>query len=307
MSRPDLVSVVVPTFNAAPTLAEALDSVLNQSHLALEVLIIDDGSTDASGEIARRYAAGDRRCRYFRQENAGSAAARNRGIEEARGALVAFLDADDLYAPEKIARQLAVLRQARGEAAVLTGIRRFMVVDGRKTDLNVTAVPELPANNPLPALLGLGAGQMAIFTTALVPKDCLLRAGGYNPRLSTAEDWDLWLRLAGFCSFPAIQEPLYLYRKAAGTRTANEDLDTNLRTQVHILRRAAAGADIQPGALRRAERGRYLEHVRARIYYRDFRGALRLLLEGCRESSLFLEKQFPGLCLELLAKRLGIG
>ena len=94
------VSVIVPIYNVKQYLANSLDSIAEQKFDELEVLLIDDGSSDGSAEIAKAYAAKDRRYRYIRQENAGVSAARNRGIEEAKGDYLAFYDADDIV-PEK--------------------------------------------------------------------------------------------------------------------------------------------------------------------------------------------------------------
>jgi glycosyltransferase involved in cell wall biosynthesis len=116
MSEYDLVTVVIPAFNAVRTIDETLRSVRSQTHRHLEILIVDDGSTDATPQIVERHVAKDRRVRLIRQPNAGVAAARNKGIIEAAGDLVAPIDADDLWRPDKIEKQLAALRQ--GGAAV---------------------------------------------------------------------------------------------------------------------------------------------------------------------------------------------
>ena len=117
MSAPT-VTCIVPVFNGERYLREALDSIVAQSHQTLDVLLVDDGSTDASAAVAKSY--GDR-IRYFFQPNAGPAAARNVGLAAAQGEFVAFLDADDRWHPEKLTLQLA--RFAAGEplANVMTG------------------------------------------------------------------------------------------------------------------------------------------------------------------------------------------
>ncbi len=105
------VSIIVPAYNCATYLAEALQSLREQSERDIEIIVVDDGSTDATRHIAQAQAAHDLRIRVFTQRNSGTpAAARNRGLREARGEFVAFLDADDLYHPEKIARQLQALQ-----------------------------------------------------------------------------------------------------------------------------------------------------------------------------------------------------
>ena len=109
--RVPAVSVIVPLYQSRAYVAAALDSVLAQTLGDLEVIVVDDGSTDGGGEIVRGYVEREPRVRYMREENAGPAAARNVGIAAARGAAVAFLDSDDLWLPEKLARQLPLLRE----------------------------------------------------------------------------------------------------------------------------------------------------------------------------------------------------
>lgn len=122
MSPPPLVSCIVPVHNAAEYLAEALDSVLGQTHRAIEVIVADDGSTDGTRAIAQRHGSG---VRWVSQPTAGPAATRNLGLRASRGELVAFLDADDRWHPEKLARQVARLG-ARPELDVsLTHVQLF--------------------------------------------------------------------------------------------------------------------------------------------------------------------------------------
>src|SRR5689334_21141299 len=107
MSGP-LVTVVVPVYNTLPYVADALESALAQTHRELDVVVVDDGSTDGSSGVVVELAAREPRIRVVRQPNAGLAAARNAGLAAAAGEYVAFLDSDDLWLPEKLERQLAV-------------------------------------------------------------------------------------------------------------------------------------------------------------------------------------------------------
>jgi glycosyltransferase involved in cell wall biosynthesis len=102
-----LVSVIIPVFNGEHYVADAIVSVLAQRHHALEVIVVDDGSTDASADVVHRIA--DARCRLVQQPSSGAAAARNRGISESAGTLIAFLDADDVWTPDKLERQVHTL------------------------------------------------------------------------------------------------------------------------------------------------------------------------------------------------------
>src|SRR5215213_5581398 len=106
-----LVSVLMPAYNAGRYVAESVESVRAQTFRDWELVVVDDGSADDTGEVVRRFAARDARVRYVRRENGGQAAARNTGLREARGPLVAFLDADDLWLPEKLALQTALMEE----------------------------------------------------------------------------------------------------------------------------------------------------------------------------------------------------
>ena len=140
-----LVSVVIPVFNAERYLGAALASVFAQSYGHLEVLVVDDGSTDGSAEIAR--ASSDPRCRLIPQAHAGAAAARNRGVTASRGALLSFLDADDVWMPGKTARQVDVLTR---DAAVDMVFGHYVTLDA-----DGVAAPQTPAP-------GMSMGTMTI-------------------------------------------------------------------------------------------------------------------------------------------------
>ena len=123
MANP-LISCIIPVFNGERYLGEALDSILAQTYRPIEIIVVDDGSTDGTGELVARY--GDR-IRYFRQNNEGAPTARNAGLSAARGAFVAFLDSDDLWHPDKLERQMARF-EARPELDLcVTHLQRFWI------------------------------------------------------------------------------------------------------------------------------------------------------------------------------------
>jgi len=125
MKPPPLVSVILPVYNGESFLAEAIQSVLNQTHRAIQLIVVDDGSTDRSGDIARAFTEVE----YHRKENGGVARARNLGMTLARGEFIAFLDADDRWLPEKLSAQIAWL-EAHRENGVVFAHQRFFVTDG---------------------------------------------------------------------------------------------------------------------------------------------------------------------------------
>jgi len=197
VSGPVRVSAVVPAYNRADYLAEALDSALAQAFDGLEVVVVDDGSTDATPEVLRRYGE---RIRVHRQENAGQSAAVNRGVDLARGEFVAFLDSDDAWLPGKLARAVPLL-EAEPAAALLYAAVEMMDAAGR-----AVADPRPPRRTPSGAVLGHLLEENFVRTpTAVFRREAFLAAGGYDPALRCVNDWDMWLRLA--TGRPVLRDP----------------------------------------------------------------------------------------------------
>jgi glycosyltransferase involved in cell wall biosynthesis len=168
-----LVSVVVPVYNVAEFLGEALDSLFAQDYEPFEVVVVDDGSTDGSGTIARSYPG----VRYLRQENQGPAAARNAGIAAARGEIVAFADADDVQLPTRLSVQVGYLIEHPETSATL----------GRQVWITPPpgAVPDVVWGD----LDGIPA------MTMVARRRTLAELGGFDPRLRGPEDTDLLIRM----------------------------------------------------------------------------------------------------------------
>lgn len=205
---PPLVSVVIPNHNYGRFLAEAIESALRQTYPHVELLVVDDGSTDESREVLRRYA---RRLRWISQPRQGVSAARNRGVRESRGELVAFLDSDDAWRPETLARQVARLdRPAVG--MVCCGLE-YIDESGRVL------------GQSLPTQRGRLLREIALLrwsyapggSAALVRRSSLQRAGLFDEALSTSADWDLWRRIAAHDEIEICPEPLVQYRVHAGS------------------------------------------------------------------------------------------
>ncbi len=192
-----LVSVVIPCFNYARFLAEAIDSCLAQTHRPLEVIVVNDGSTDDSESIALGYGE---RIRYHRQANAGLSAARNSGIRLTRGEFVMCLDSDDTIDKDYVRKGLEVLESHPDAAFVYTQVRRF----GRET--GTTSYPAYDA--------GELKRENFINASALFRSE-VLREHLYDERLRGGlEDWDLYLRLAEhWIPGVLLDEPLLNYRK----------------------------------------------------------------------------------------------
>jgi glycosyltransferase involved in cell wall biosynthesis len=192
--------VVVPAFNAERYVVAALESALAQTSPVDEILVLDDGSTDAT---ATRAACVSNKVRVISQANLGVSAARNRGIAEARGDVLAFLDADDTWEPAKIERQLPLLNQTTDAvhcAAVLIDS------EGRPIGKKESSFPRGVAT-------GLLLFDSSVTPSALVARtETLRRMGGFDTRLSTSADWDLAFRIAVRTGLGYVRDPLIRYR-----------------------------------------------------------------------------------------------
>jgi len=215
MNPTPLVSTIIPTYNRADLVSEAIDSVLRQSYPNVEVIVVDDGSTDDTCDRLKRYGT---RVRLISQSNAGPSAARNRGIAAARGELIAFLDSDDLWLPEKLERQVRLL-QAAGDAVpcCLSNIMmewRDRAISSFEISGLKSAVPEGIWLNP-PEIL---ATRFVLFNQGVViRREVLAKVGGFDARLRLLEDYELSLRLALHLPWAFIQEPLVIWRESASS------------------------------------------------------------------------------------------
>lgn len=237
------VSVVIAAYNAEAFIQEALDSVLAQTYRDYEVIVVDDGSTDATAERVRRYGEA---VRLVQQANAGSAAARNRGIQEARGTYVAFLDADDLWLPEKLERQVG-LHEAGGPRWSYTDAWHVDAATGAPLSRWSDTHPA-PEGDVAPVLL---CGNFITAATALVDRSVLTRIGGFPEtlpgRASISEDWALWLRIAVDHPVARVPEPCAQLRQHGGRKTETMNLQHALDARVEMIRRTVERAPARLG------------------------------------------------------------
>ena len=208
-----LVSVVVATYNMARYLPSAIRSVLEQTYPALEVLVIDDGSTDDT-RTAIQPLLDDRRVRYLAQENQGQAGAKNRGVLEAKGEYVAFLDADDLWHRDKLTHQIPLFY----------GRERVGVVYSRYLEIDEAGRQIAVSDNKL--FRGHISGPLLIFNfiafgTTVAKRECFERLGLFDEELGMGIDYDLWLRFSTQYEFDYVDLPLLQYRVWLGQMSNN--------------------------------------------------------------------------------------
>lgn len=207
-----LVSFIIPTYNAAGFLAEAVDSALGQTYANIEAVIVDDGSTDDTETMIQTRYGADGRVRYFRQVNQGPAAARNRAIAEARGAYVHLLDSDERLFPEKVERSYALFQQ-HPDAAVVYGYGIAVQADGQ-TVIPMER-PNLPSGDVFCEWLcgTMSGGTHSVTGSFMLKREAVLEVGGFDEKFWASEDWDLWLRLSARYPFAALAEDLVYYRR----------------------------------------------------------------------------------------------
>jgi glycosyltransferase involved in cell wall biosynthesis len=217
----DLVSVVIPAYNAAATLGETLKSVRAQTHQNLEIIVVDDGSTDGTLSVYQAQATTDNRLRLISQRNGGVAFARNAGWQSARSGLIAFVDADDLWAPTKIERQLEVMR-AGGEQMGLV-YTWFAVLD-ETSRIRYKVVGRGISGNVLKS--ALKENFVGHASSPLIRCEALVRAGGFDSNLLDAgvhgcEDLLLYYRISREFQFGLVQEHLTGYRVVSGRMSSD--------------------------------------------------------------------------------------
>jgi glycosyltransferase involved in cell wall biosynthesis len=207
-----LVSVIVPALNSARFIGRTLQSIAFQSHRRIEIIVVDDGSVDDTPAIVSSYARSDARIRLFSREHGGAPAARNFAASQARGAFLAPCDSDDLWHPEKIALQLAALCSSPANRGVAycwsVGIDEDDAVIlpnwARSTDegnvLHAMMANSLPGSGSSP----------------LIRRSCFDAAGGYPEDVPNADEWQLYIALAGVCEFSVVRRHLVGYRFRRG-------------------------------------------------------------------------------------------
>ncbi|MHB0912203.1 MAG: glycosyltransferase family 2 protein [Armatimonadota bacterium] len=218
MSDQPLISVIIPVYNVASYVEQTLRSVLDQTYPKLEIIVVDDGSSDDTGKIVDRYLT-DPRIKYIQQENAGPAAARNRGVCQSGGDLIAFLDGDDLWLPEKLERQVKLFLR---DPCLQISATNYSIIseDGSNTGrLQYSECPKDLIADPKSTLLCRGAISTC---TVMMRRESFDSAGGFDESLRWAEDYDMWLKVVqngGRLAFT--MEPLTQVRSRPGSLMAD--------------------------------------------------------------------------------------
>jgi glycosyltransferase involved in cell wall biosynthesis len=239
-----LVSVILPTYNRETYLGESIRSVLAQTYRSFELIVVDDGSTDGTEGLVRSFSPP---VRYARQPHAGVARARNRGLDEARGELIAFQDSDDLWHQDKLALQVALLNE-RPEVGVVCTAEQIIdpdgnVIGGQWKTLHSGWVTE-----------ALFQSIFVIMPSAVVRRHVVDRVGRFDGSLRINSDYQFWLRASLVTEFFALDQPLVYERRWADRLTSAKAETALLQYQmlVHFHEELGGKASIRPEIASRA-------------------------------------------------------
>lgn len=211
------VSVIIPTYNRGQYITQALDSVLSQTYHDYEIIVVDDGSTDNTQEILKKY---DGKFKSIIKENQGISKTRNRGIEESTGEYIAFLDSDDYWAPEKLEEQVKVLDRYPNVGIVYS---RMPIINGRGEKIGMK--PAGVSGKNFKELLQFW-GDLPT-STVMTRRDCFDKAGLFDPSMDPMEDIDLWIRISRFYDLYEIENRVLAYYRR------HEEQVTSNKTKVY--------------------------------------------------------------------------
>lgn len=230
MSDDRLVSVVIASYNMAKYLPLAVRSVLSQTYRNLEVHIIDDGSTDSTKDVLSEFEA-EARVYYHWQPNQGQASAKNKGVRESKGDYIAFLDADDMWMPEKLEKQVPLLEKSERTGVVYSP---FTYMDAEGNPLPTPPRRFHRGNISGPLLIDNFVG----FNTTVVRRRCFEEVGQFDEALPMGIDYDLWLRFSTRYEFDFVEESTMYYRIWPGQMSTNYEgrFECALRIMNRFLR-----------------------------------------------------------------------
>jgi len=253
-----LISVIIPVYNGEKTIQETIESVLNQTFTDFELIIINDGSQDATLEIVER--SQDSRLNVFSYPNAGQAASRNRGFSHASGEYISFIDADDLWTPDKLEAQLRAL-QDNPQAAVAYSWTKCIDESGQfsRRGSHISATGDVYGKLLLIDFIENGSNP-------LIRRQALIKVGSFDESLPAAEDWDMWLRLAACYEFVAVPSSQILYRQSANSWSAN------------VLKQGAGSLQVMERAFNQAPES--LQHLKPASLANIYKGLTFKALEG---------------------------
>ena len=202
------ISIIMPAYNAEKFIGDSLQSTITQTYQNFEVIVVDDGSSDKTCNIVKHYISKDKRIKLLNQKHSGTADARNLGINNAKGSLIAFLDADDLWHPDKLSQQITFMRNYSSVGLVSC---LAVIIDDKSVSQGLTSGKVLNGNCYKTML---EAGGISGGSIVLAKKKCLDNVGGFDSLLEPYEDWDMWIRLTRSFKIATVPKILVGYRRS---------------------------------------------------------------------------------------------
>lgn len=270
------VSVIIPSYNRAHLLSRALKSVLNQTFQDFELIVVDDASTDGTGQLTSTF--GDERIRYIRHDtNKGSNASRNTGLRHARGEYVAFLDSDDEWLPEKLEKQMQVFKRGSEKLGLVsTGY------SDEYLDPDEPFIPHCRGNIFNKLLIENLIGSTS---TPLIKKNCFEEAGLFDETMPASQDWDMWIRIARKFEFDFVQEILARYYFQPDSISRN--IESIKRAHMLIYRKYSPFIEALPKSMQVEH---YFYEGRYFLWRRDIPEGFRYFVKAIRLKPLMLFK-----------------
>jgi glycosyltransferase involved in cell wall biosynthesis len=240
--RSPRVSVIIPCYNTARFVAEAVESVFSQTYRDYEVVVVNDGSPDTPA-LEQVLAPWRDKITYIHTENCGLAGARNNGIRASRGKLIALLDSDDIWEPTFLQVLVGLLEENPGIDVAYSDAVLFGLTDSP----GQTLMNMFPPQEEITFESILCSRAWVFVVSCIVRREILVRVGGFDQDLRYAEDLDLWLRIAhGGCKFLPCSQPLVRYRKRAGSLTAECSPDQEIRRRIQLYEKLSGKLDLTP-------------------------------------------------------------
>ena len=229
------VSVIMPVYNRESFVCQAIESVLQQTYKDFELIVIDDGSTDRSADLIESFS--DSRLHYLRQRHSGISASMNHGLQLASGQYIARLDSDDIWLPQMLASQVAILEK---ETDIGVAYAKAQQID--ETGNRMTEIRGKEMRFRGDSLKSMIFEDFTCNITVVARCDCFALAGRYDTSLHGNEDWDMWLRIAKYCNFEFNDQILAFFRSHSGNITKNTSpfFDKILESRIRVLDKAFA-------------------------------------------------------------------
>lgn len=282
LSDNPLVSVVVPCYNMAGYTRETIDSLLSQTYDPIEIIAVDDGSSDDTRAVLRSFGS---RIRAVFQENAGACRARNRGYRESSGELVAFLDCDDLWEPEKAVKAVSALKD-RSEAAM--SYHHALWIDATGKTVGPARFPALPSGDIFRTLF---VENFVRNSTPVIRRAAIEAVGAWDERIFVPADWEFWIRIAK--RYPVIFIPEVLSRTRVASHYNARNIEQTRRESEYVFEKH--GPDAGPEAVREAKSRFCFYLSRLHAANGDFRAAKKEVSRARRLNPLLKYAAMEGL------------